>query len=69
MRWTAASGCAWPGGTDGKIRKEAVTMAEKKNVLLTFVGNTDPWFYKGSMEGRTMTCPDGLDVGPYPWPL
>ena len=37
--------------------------AVKKNVLLSFVGNTDPWPYKGEPEDKTMERPDGLDDG------
>ena len=35
----------------------------KKNVLLSFVGNSDPWPYKGTPEERTAVCPDGFDEG------
>ena len=30
-------------------------------ILLSFVGNTDPWFFKGAPEEMTPECPLGRD--------
>ena len=45
------------------MSEQSMTERKKKNVLLSFVGNTDPWPYKGAPEDRSMICPDGVDVG------
>ncbi len=47
---------------NGEINKD--NNAACKNVLLSFVGNHDPWNYKGALEDRPMDWPDEKDEGP-----
>lgn len=35
----------------------------KKNVMISFVGNSDPWPFRGTPEQKTIECPEGENKG------